>query len=327
MRRSLPGLVVTLLAGCGQESPGALESADPLDDTPIRVSHVEPGLPPAPAAESEPAQMFPVKRPPPFSPGIFPCSDCHVGGEERVDTRPVMPHKKHLDRDLVCADCHAPDDEEADPKVPDAALCLECHEDLAEEPEAVRKYFASIKTEAGTYGFPRRWKMRDTIANHRGHAKAEVRCEQCHGEATDAPFTKPKAVVLMQRCIDCHTKEQVATECKTCHEEDPPPRHGIVLHHAEDQRGCLDCHDEENRDVLHLVNGTKVPFTESYRLCGQCHGPKFRDWKAGLHGKRTGRWDGRRDYYLCVHCHRNPHAPRFPAMTPDPPPIRPEDVK
>ncbi|HEY6007979.1 MAG TPA: hypothetical protein VIU40_06600 [Geobacteraceae bacterium] len=94
---------------------------------------------------------------------------------------------------------------------------------------------------------------------------------------------------------------------------------GIELHHAEDIRWCLDCHDADNRDVLHLQNGDKVEFTESYRLCGQCHGDKYRDWKAGIHGKRTGQWDGDKEYLLCAHCH-NPHSPRYKPLKPEPPP-------
>jgi len=66
-----------------------------------------------------------------------------------------------------------------------------------------------------------------------------------------------------------------------------------------------------------------VPFTESYRLCGQCHGTQFRDWRTGIHGKRTGYWDGPKRYLLCVHCH-NPHSPRFAALQPLPPPLRPQ---
>ena len=62
--------------------------------------------------------------------------------------------------------------------------------------------------------------------------------------------------------------------------------------------------------MLHLTSGAPVPFTESYRLCGQCHGDKLRDWRVGVHGKRVGRWDGEKTYFLCVNCH-NPHTPRF----------------
>lgn len=96
----------------------------------------------------------------------------------------------------------------------------------------------------------------------------------------------------------------------------------IVLHHAEGQRWCTDCHNLVNRDKLRLVSGELIDFTESYRLCGQCHGDKFRDWKVGVHGKRTGYWNGDKQYLLCVHCH-NPHDPKFKALKPLPPPERP----
>jgi hypothetical protein len=96
----------------------------------------------------------------------------------------------------------------------------------------------------------------------------------------------------------------------------------IVLRHDEQHRWCLDCHDATNRDVLHLASGEPVPFEESYRLCGQCHGEKLRDWRAGVHGRRTGEWNGHKKYLLCAHCH-NPHQPRFAKLAPKPAPVRP----
>lgn len=123
--------------------------------------------------------------------------------------------------------------------------------------------------------------------------------------------------------------------CSQCHKEmTPNPRRrelkdehtGIVLNHAQGQRWCLDCHDTANRDKLRLVSGEKINFSESYRLCGQCHGDKFRDWKVGVHGKRTGEWNGKKQYLLCAHCH-NPHDPRFKPLKPLPPPVRPEHIR
>jgi hypothetical protein len=96
----------------------------------------------------------------------------------------------------------------------------------------------------------------------------------------------------------------------------------IELTHDEEQRWCLDCHDATNRDRLHLASGDPVSFEESYRLCGQCHGEKYRDWRAGVHGRRIGEWNGHKQYLLCAHCH-NPHQPRFPPLTPMPAPQRP----
>ncbi len=118
-------------------------------------------------------------------------------------------------------------------------------------------------------------------------------------------------------CTQCHAfmkpnpKRRALTEYHT----------EIVLHHAE-ERWCTDCHNLINRDKLRLVSGELIDFTESYRLCGQCHGDKFRDWKVGVHGKRTGYWNGDKQYLLCVHCH-NPHDPKFKPLKPLPPPNRP----
>jgi hypothetical protein len=295
------GLVcgILLLAACGEHGAGTF-----------------PALSVAGSARA--AESFPVP-PPPFTQGIFPCSRCHLGGAPDPAPEGGFPHARHLARDLVCADCHG----EGEPAIPAVEACLECHEPLDKEPEAVRAYVAQARES----GFPRRWKTRDAIPNHAGHAKAGVLCAACHGEPTDAPFAKPRPVPLMERCQACHAERKAPAECATCHRETREPQHkAIVLHHAEEQRGCLDCHSRDDRDSLHHASGAKIPFTESYRLCGQCHGDKLRDWKAGLHGKRTGSWDGRKDYLLCAHCH-NPHSPRFPKLEPKPPPVRPEDVR
>ena len=90
--------------------------------------------------------------------------------------------------------------------------------------------------------------------------------------------------------------------------------------HDNENRWCLDCHDANVRDSLRLASGKLLDFKESYKLCGQCHGDKLRDWKVGVHGKRTGEWNGQKQYLLCVHCH-NPHSPRFKMINPEPPPI------
>ena len=121
-------------------------------------------------------------------------------------------------------------------------------------------------------------------------------------------------------CSDCHDPDMlpsnpVRRELRVAHQD-------IELRHDEQHRWCLDCHDAEDRDQLHLASGELVPFEESYRLCGQCHGDKYRDWRAGVHGRRTGRWDGQKTYMLCVHCHDS-HQPAFAPIEPLPPPLRP----
>lgn len=123
--------------------------------------------------------------------------------------------------------------------------------------------------------------------------------------------------------------------CSDCHEgPGDPERRELGFHeeiqevfdHDAEHRWCLDCHNNTDRDLLHLSSGELVPFTESYRLCGQCHGDKYRDWRAGVHGRRMGMWNGAKTYYLCVHCH-DPHTPGFKPIAPEPPPDRPEEMR
>jgi hypothetical protein len=133
-------------------------------------------------------------------------------------------------------------------------------------------------------------------------------------EAPPPPFTDG-----MFPCSECHDPE-IPTNTrrralKTAHQE-------IVLRHDEEHRWCLDCHSAENHDKLHLAGGALIDFTESYKLCGQCHGDKYRDWRAGVHGRRSGSWDGHKTYLLCVHCH-NAHAPAFQPLEPEPAPMPP----
>ncbi|MBL7007851.1 MAG: hypothetical protein ISR76_02555 [Planctomycetes bacterium] len=136
----------------------------------------------------------------------------------------------------------------------------------------------------------------------------------------DVSHIKPPELELFP-CSDCHDSDaDVDRERRElgAHEE-------VVLRHDEEHRWCLDCHDAQNRDMLRLASGELVPFERSFRLCGQCHGDKYRDWKAGVHGRRTGSWDDpeKQEYLLCVNCHGS-HAPAFKPIKPEAMPTAPE---
>ncbi len=151
--------------------------------------------------------------------------------------------------------------------------------------------------------------------------------------ARQAPATTRAAAQLFPVAPPPFSKD--VFPCSQCHSpgdkvnRTPHPvefHENIVLHHDEKNRWCLDCHDARNRDMLHLADGRLIPFTESYRLCGQCHGPTLRNWKAGEHGKRTGSWSGDKQYLLCANCH-SPHSPHFKPIPPKPAPLRQEAIR
>jgi hypothetical protein len=320
--RSLGALLlsaaVLVVSAIGVAACGRVEGRTHWQD----AMHERPADPSKPRAD----EVYPVP-PPPFTEGVFPCSRCHEGGAPSEDRKPAIPHALHVGRGLECADCHVDEEKGPDPRIPVRDVCEPCHGDPAKLSAGAKAYFEKVTAANGTTEFPRRWTTRDADPKHAKHLAAGVACADCHGAPSDAPFAKPKPVTLMDRCLRCHEAKGAPAKCETCHVRTTEKAHAaIVLKHAQEQRGCLDCHDAQDRDHLRLANGTKIPFEESFKLCGQCHGTQYRDWKVGLHGKRTGSWNGRREYRLCVHCHY-PHEPRFAPMDPVARPARPEEVR
>ena len=122
-------------------------------------------------------------------------------------------------------------------------------------------------------------------------------------------------------CNDCHSE----LEPNTLRRELVEMHDDIIFDHDSENRWCLACHNTIDRDSLVLAGGKLLGFNESYKLCGQCHGPKYRDWKLGIHGKRTGEWNGQKQYRLCVHCH-DPHSPKIKSLKPMPAPRRPGQI-
>ena len=134
-------------------------------------------------------------------------------------------------------------------------------------------------------------------------------------------------------------------DCYACHEKGKPPplrydtnnnlvippeHKTIVMGHGTHNRNnnCFNCHDEQNLEQLQTRDGRQVNFADSPQLCGSCHGPTYRDWEAGVHGRTSGRWNGGPAGFKrldCVSCH-NPHSPRFPGRhpAPGPHPLRPK---
>jgi len=141
------------------------------------------------------------------------------------------------------------------------------------------------------------------------------------------PQQEPEPVLLAPPPID-----DEFFPCEDCHEGEPAdPRvreldeHGdIKLAHGD--LWCLDCHQSDQRDLLHLSDASPVAMSESWRLCTRCHAKKIPDWRAGVHGKRTGNWWGPKKYAPCVACH-DPHSPLFKPLEPKPPPIQANELR
>lgn len=112
--------------------------------------------------------------------------------------------------------------------------------------------------------------------------------------------------------------------CSECHKlfTTPPGENkalvqhkDIVMNHGMNTR-CLNCHDGDDRDKLVLHDGTTVSYSDTPRLCSQCHGTVYRDWQLGTHGKTLGSWDVKDEKHrrlTCNECHE-PHSPAYRPM-------------
>lgn len=163
-------------------------------------------------------------------------------------------------------------------------------------------------------------------------------CTACHeaGQPVELHYNGGNNIVLPPAHLDLVYSRM---NCPACHRDSeqreinwddegntivPEAHRQQFLRHGENKRNndCFNCHDKNNLAQLKLRDGTTLKFTESSRLCGGCHGPTYRDWEAGIHGRTGGHWlrdagpPQRKD---CTSCH-DPHFPAFPRMFPAPAP-------
>jgi hypothetical protein len=128
-------------------------------------------------------------------------------------------------------------------------------------------------------------------------------------------------------------------DCAACHDKGKPLKlefdadsnvilakehSDLVMGHGRHKRNnnCFNCHDDTNLEFLQTRDGHQVKLVDSPTLCGSCHGPTYRDWEAGVHGRTSGFWKrelGAIDRKVCTSCH-DPHSPAFPGREPAPAP-------
>lgn len=132
-----------------------------------------------------------------------------------------------------------------------------------------------------------------------------------------APEPLYPVAVFVYRCSDCHNiipSPEETDRLLTQHRE-------IDLEHGINTR-CFNCHHPTNRDAFVDDLGGEIPWNQPQLLCAKCHGPVYRDWQHGSHGRTNGYWDvsrGPQRRLKCIQCH-DPHRPPFSSLRPAPPP-------
>jgi hypothetical protein len=142
---------------------------------------------------------------------------------------------------------------------------------------------------------------------------------------TDPPavktgLTDPHGRSVTVACAVCHAGRPANPDLRTAADLDEFHQ-GLKFSHG--NLACAACHHPEHGyGKLRLADGRALEYADVMQLCAQCHGPQYRDYQHGAHGGMTGHWDltrGGRQRLNCIDCH-DPHAPRYPKLTPAPGP-------
>lgn len=163
-------------------------------------------------------------------------------------------------------------------------------------------------------------------------------CYSCHDAEKKLTLVRDADGVVMastnhldlvysrMNCAGCHRAEE-GVELKWDDDDNliipaahrqPPMRHGRFGRNND----CFICHIPDKLDKLRTLQGQVFDLKDSTLLCAGCHGPSYREWERGMHGRRNGHWEtGRGEVRRldCTSCH-DPHSPAFPRMIPGPAP-------
>jgi len=165
----------------------------------------------------------------------------------------------------------------------------------------------------------------DCYACHHKESPPEVKFDADHRIVL--PKEHADLIISMRNCAECHPpNDPVKLDYDSSGNVIVPKAHQGLLAmahgHTLRNNNCYNCHDRDQLDQLHTPDGAVLKFDQATQLCASCHGPTYRDWSAGAHGRTGGYWDRkagpiRREE--CTSCH-DPHAPAFTGIIPMPGP-------
>lgn len=127
----------------------------------------------------------------------------------RIGYKPVQPvpfdHSIHVDQvGMDCRYCHTFVDRSEHSTIPDAATCMNCHNQVQSDSPALAPIREALET-----GKPVEWvrvhKTPDYVFfNHAVHVNRGISCVECHGEVNKMETVEHTKSLSMAFCLDCH---------------------------------------------------------------------------------------------------------------------------
>jgi hypothetical protein len=179
------------------------------------------------------------------------------------------------------------------------------------------------------------------LMENRAAIQGKTRRGQTLDDAPPFKAVPRKPSIGVYPCSGCHDNVFIDGRVRDLKDEHT----SLKFEHGGGRFWCYDaCHNGRDMDHLVSIRRRPIDYDEAYKLCGQCHFQRFKDWNFGGHGRRAGAWpvprdvppahtelrvadretigtwQGERTILSCPACH-NPHSPSIKPYTLSPPPL------
>jgi hypothetical protein len=149
----------------------------------------------------------------------------NVLGKPEAPVQPIeYSHWQHVTKEdgprLECTFCHEHADKSARATIPNISItCMLCHEtEKTESPEVQKLAAFAARGEqppwVRVYWFD---KEAHAYFTHKPHIRAEISCQECHGDIGSMRRVRREVNQTMGWCIACHTERGVSNDCYVCH--------------------------------------------------------------------------------------------------------------
>ena len=131
-------------------------------------------------------------------------------------------HNLHIKKaGIECTDCHLYAIKGVRATIPNIEICADCHQEPQTESVQEARLLEYIR-DGRRIPWRKIHRVPDHVYfSHRRHTSiAGIEGETCHGnvEEQTRSFTRPLRKLSMDRCLECHERNEASTDCVACHQ-------------------------------------------------------------------------------------------------------------
>ena len=146
-------------------------------------------------------------------------ADIAAAAAEDPTSQPIaFSHQQHVgELEFDCQLCHPYARRGPVAGIPSVARCVGCHRVVQPQRPEIEKVLQYWE-DAEPIPWVRVHSLPDHVRfTHKGHLRAGVACQSCHGDVSQMEATQQVEPLTMGWCVSCHEERRASTDCLTCH--------------------------------------------------------------------------------------------------------------